>query len=181
MIIQRIESRIDFISKTTDLYKWQYFSKENEDCSLQYSHIIRNVLQMKKPFELAYGFKSNCTYINKRFTSWKIVFSLDQIFIERYFHHFAMNSYLHKKRFPWQVSLSFIHWNRRISAMMILYISCQVVWCLMTSSWIYWRKRNWNDTTKNIIIFLQILRTTTFICTGGHFKTSTGKKAHRSV
>ena len=30
MIIQRIESQIDLISKTTDLYDSQYFSKDNE-------------------------------------------------------------------------------------------------------------------------------------------------------
>ena len=41
MIIQRIESQIDLISKTTDLYDSQYFSKDNEECSIQYSHIIQ--------------------------------------------------------------------------------------------------------------------------------------------
>ena len=40
MIIQIIESRIDLILKTTDLYDSQYCSKDNEDCSLKYSHII---------------------------------------------------------------------------------------------------------------------------------------------
>ena len=32
MIIQRIESQIDLISKTTYLYYSQYCSKDNEDC-----------------------------------------------------------------------------------------------------------------------------------------------------
>ena len=48
MIIQIIESRIDLISKTTDLYDSQYCSKENEDYSLQSSHIIREFVHMKK-------------------------------------------------------------------------------------------------------------------------------------
>ena len=30
--VQRIESRIDFNSKTTDLYDSQYCPKEDEDC-----------------------------------------------------------------------------------------------------------------------------------------------------
>ena len=38
--IQIIESRIDLIYKTTDLYDPQYFSKDNEYCSLKPSHII---------------------------------------------------------------------------------------------------------------------------------------------
>ena len=38
--IQRIESQTDLISKTTDLYYLQYYSKDNEKISLKYSHII---------------------------------------------------------------------------------------------------------------------------------------------
>ena len=69
MIIQRIESQIDFISKTTDLYDYQYCSKENENFSLQSYYIIRELVQTKKPFELAYGFKSNFTSMNERFSN----------------------------------------------------------------------------------------------------------------
>ena len=65
--IQRIKSHIHFISKTTDLYDPQYFSKDNEDCSLKSSHIIGEFVQMKKPFDFAYEFKSQCTSINERF------------------------------------------------------------------------------------------------------------------
>ena len=43
-IIQRIESRIDFKSHTTDLYDSQYCFKENEDFSLQSYHFIRELL-----------------------------------------------------------------------------------------------------------------------------------------
>ena len=59
--IQIIESRNDLISKKTDLYDPQYFSKDNEDCSLKSSHIIEEFVYMKNPFEFAYGFKSHCT------------------------------------------------------------------------------------------------------------------------
>ena len=69
-------------------------------------------------------------------TSCKVVFSLDQRFRERNFHHLEMNSYLHQKLFPWQVALFFIHWNIRIYVIMILYVSCQLVWYSITSSWI---------------------------------------------
>ena len=65
--IQRIDSLIDLFLKTTDLYDPQYFSKDNADFSLKYSHIIREFVQMKKPFEFLYGFKSHCTSINERF------------------------------------------------------------------------------------------------------------------
>ena len=65
IIIQRIDSRIDLVSKTIYLYDSHYCSKDNEDCSLQPSHIIRNFVQMKKPFEFLYGFKSHSTSINE--------------------------------------------------------------------------------------------------------------------
>ena len=48
--IQRIESQIYLIYKITDLYDPQYFSKDNEDCSLKSSHIIREFVHMKKLF-----------------------------------------------------------------------------------------------------------------------------------
>ena len=68
IIIQIIESRIELISKITDLYDPQYCYKYNEYCSLQSSHNILEFVQTNKPFELAYGFKSHCTYINERFS-----------------------------------------------------------------------------------------------------------------
>ena len=66
-IILRIESLIDFESKITDLYYSKYCSKEDEDFSLQSSGFIRELVKTKKPFGLAYGFKSHCTSINERF------------------------------------------------------------------------------------------------------------------
>ena len=67
-IIQIIDSRIDLISKTIDLYDSQYYSRDNEDFSLQSSHIIREFAQTKKTFEIAYRFKAHCTSINGRFS-----------------------------------------------------------------------------------------------------------------
>ena len=65
--IQIIESRIDLINKTIDLYDTQYYSKNNKDCSLKSSHIIGSFVPMKKPHDLMYGFKSQCTSINEPF------------------------------------------------------------------------------------------------------------------
>ena len=64
--IQIIESQIDLIYKTTDLYDTQYCSKDNEDFLLKYSHIIGEFVPMKKPCEFVYGFKSQFTSINER-------------------------------------------------------------------------------------------------------------------
>ena len=66
MIIQRIESQIDLISKPSDVYNSQYCSKDNEDSSVQYSNNIGECFEMKKPFKFAYEFKSHCTSINER-------------------------------------------------------------------------------------------------------------------
>ena len=66
--IQIIDSQIGLSSKTIDLYYLQYFSKDNEYCSLKSSYIIGEFVHMKKPFEFAYGFKSHCTSINERFS-----------------------------------------------------------------------------------------------------------------
>ena len=68
MIIQRIESQIDLISKTTELYDFRYCSKDNNSCSFQSSHIIRLFVQTNYPCEFMSGFKSHCTSINERFS-----------------------------------------------------------------------------------------------------------------
>ena len=88
-------------------------------------------------------------------SSWKNVFSVEKIIREIYFHHLAMNYYLHQEILHWKFALFFIYWNRSISVIIILDVSCQVVWCLMTSSWIYSGTRNWNAITKKMIVFLQ--------------------------
>ena len=79
-IIQIIESRNAFISKIPYLYDPQYCSKDNEDFSLKYSHIIGEFLQMQKQFVFAYGFKSHCTSINERFSKLEGYLIQDQIF-----------------------------------------------------------------------------------------------------
>ena len=53
--IQIIESRIDLISKTIDLYDPQYCSKDNKYFSLKYSHIIGEFLLLKNHLSLRMG------------------------------------------------------------------------------------------------------------------------------
>ena len=65
-IIQIIESRIDFNSKTAYLYDSKYCSKEYADCSLQYYRFITELVQLHKTLENGYGFKYNCISINER-------------------------------------------------------------------------------------------------------------------
>ena len=67
-MIQIIRSQIDLISHTTDLYYSQFCSTEDEDYSLQYSHFIREWVQIKKPLGVGYGFKSHCLSINEHFS-----------------------------------------------------------------------------------------------------------------
>ena len=70
-IIQIIESKIDFIYHTTGLYYLKFYSKEDEDNSLQYFNYIRELLQIKKLLEVGYGFKSNYFSINESFTKFQ--------------------------------------------------------------------------------------------------------------
>ena len=67
MIIQIIESQIGFNYQTIDLYYSQYYFKEYEDSSFQCSHFIRELVQLNKPLEYGYGFKSHCIYINDHY------------------------------------------------------------------------------------------------------------------
>ena len=66
--IQRIESRIYFINRKPDLYYPKFHSQDNDGCSLKSSHIIGEFVPMKKRHDFIYGFKSQCTYINERFS-----------------------------------------------------------------------------------------------------------------
>ena len=75
-IIQTIESRIDLISKTSDLYDPQYFSKDNEDCSLKSSHIIGEFVQMKNHLSLLMGLIHTVHTLMNISLSWKVVFIL---------------------------------------------------------------------------------------------------------
>ena len=69
--IKRIESRIDLISKTTDLYDPQYCYIINKYCSIKYSHITGEFVPMKKTHDFMYGFKSQCISINGIFSKFK--------------------------------------------------------------------------------------------------------------
>ena len=53
--IQRIESRIDLIFKTIDLYYPQYCSKDNECCSLKSSHIIKEFVHTQTQMIFPYA------------------------------------------------------------------------------------------------------------------------------
>ena len=95
--IQRIESLIYFIYKKIDLYDPQYFSKDNEDCSLQYSHIIGEFFQCKNHTSLCMSLNSTVHPLMINDISWKVVLIQYLRIIWRHFHHLEMNSYLHKK------------------------------------------------------------------------------------
>ena len=66
--IQLIESRIDLINSKTDLYDPNFFSQDNDGCSLKSFHIIGEFMAMKKQHDCLYEFKSQCTSINERFS-----------------------------------------------------------------------------------------------------------------
>ena len=65
--IQIIESQIDLINRKTDLYDPKFVSHENDGCSQQSSHIIGEIVLMKKKC-IQSVFKSQCTSINERFS-----------------------------------------------------------------------------------------------------------------
>ena len=90
---------------------------------------------------------------------------------------FGNEFYLHLKILYWKVIQLFIHLNKRIYVIIIMDVSLQVVLFLMTSWWIWSVTRQWNSMWKELKVILQILRTTEFICTGGHFNNFTGIKA----
>ena len=66
--IEIIESRIELINRTTDLYDPKSCSQYNDGCSQQSSHIIGEFVIMKKQNFIQSGFKSQCTSINEQFS-----------------------------------------------------------------------------------------------------------------
>ena len=157
----------------------QYCSKEDEDCSLQYSHFIRELVQLKIPLENGYWFKSHCIYITYRFSRlWGCLQSRRKI-RKWYFHYLTMLFCLHQKILYWKVTQFFIHGNKMIYVIIILDFLFKVVWCLMTSSWIWSGKRQWNAKVRVLIVILQISRTTQIICTGGSLQDIFWKKGTR--
>ena len=65
-IIQIIESRIDLINRTTDLYDPKFCSPDNDGFLQQSSHKIGEFVLMKKQNCIQSGFTSQCTSINER-------------------------------------------------------------------------------------------------------------------
>ena len=70
--IQIIESRIDLINRTTDLYDPEMFSPDNDVCSQQSSHNIGEFVPMKKQNCIQSGFKSQFTSINEIISKLKV-------------------------------------------------------------------------------------------------------------
>ena len=66
--IQNIESLVDLINRKTDLYDTKCCSQDKDVCSHKSSHIIGEFMPMKKKNDILYGFKSQCTSINERFS-----------------------------------------------------------------------------------------------------------------
>ena len=134
--IQIIESLIDLISKTTDLYDPQYCSKKMNIVHPNLLILLENLCQWKNHMILCMGLNPNVQPLMNDSLSWKVVFIQYGIISWRHFHHLVMNSYLHKKISPWQINIICIQWKRRISVVMIVYVLCPVVLYLMTSLWI---------------------------------------------
>ena len=70
--IQIIESRIDLINRTTDLYDPKYCSPDNEGCSQQSYLNIGSFVIMNKQNCIQSGFKSQCTSINERISKLEV-------------------------------------------------------------------------------------------------------------
>ena len=163
-----------------DLYASQYCSKEDENFSLQSSWFIKELVKRKKPFGVAYGFKSHCIYMNECWLKLQRYLQSRQKNQKNIFPSFgnellSPSKYIILKGHPiiYPFKQKYIcDYNPRFlmsSGLM-----------LMTSLWTRSGSRCFNTTRKKLIV-LQRLRRKTFICTGGSFKTFTGRKAHSSV
>ena len=75
--IQRIESQVELISKTTDLYDPQYCSKDNGECSLKSSHIIGEFVTMKNHLSLYISLNPTVRPLMNDDLSWKVFFIQD--------------------------------------------------------------------------------------------------------
>ena len=70
--VQIIESRIDLINRTTDLYDPKYFSPDNEGCSQPSYLNIGEFVPMKKHNCNQSGFKYQCKSINERISELEV-------------------------------------------------------------------------------------------------------------
>ena len=89
-IIRRIESKIDSISHTTDLYDPQFCLKEHEDSSLQFSKFIRKFVHTKITLGVICVFNNTVFPFIDVSLSFKFVVSLEDQNIYWYFAHLAM-------------------------------------------------------------------------------------------
>ena len=71
-IILTIESQIEIINRKNDLYDPKFCSQDNDGCSLKSSHIIGELMPMKKQHDFLYEFKSQCTSINERLSKLEV-------------------------------------------------------------------------------------------------------------
>ena len=97
--IQIIESRIDLINRTTDLYDPKLFSPDNDGCSQRSSHNIGEFLTMKKKIVFSLGLSPNVHPLMNFSLNWMDIYIQGRI-IRSHFHHFKMNFYLHPKISP---------------------------------------------------------------------------------
>ena len=134
--IQRNESWMDLISKKKVYMISNIVPKTMKIIHSNFLRLSESLCRLKNHLSLRMGlYHTVHTFMNVYLSS-KVVFIQYKTTRERHFHHLEINYCLHKRKFPWQVSLLCINWNIMISVIMILDVSFQVVWCLMTSSWI---------------------------------------------
>ena len=69
--IQGIESQIDLINRTTDLYEPKFCSSDNDGCSQGSSHNNGEFVPMKKN-RIQSGFKSQCTSIDEKISKLEV-------------------------------------------------------------------------------------------------------------
>ena len=98
--------------------------------------LLENLCRWKNHLSLHMGLNTTVHPLMNNSLNLRVVFIRDVRIRLRHFHHLAMDSYLHQKILLWQIVILCIHWNRRISVIMILDVSCTVIWCLMTPSFI---------------------------------------------
>ena len=70
--IQIIESLIDLINRTTDLYYPKFCSPDNDGCSQRSYNNIGEFVSMKKRKVIHPGFKYQCTSINERISKLEV-------------------------------------------------------------------------------------------------------------
>ena len=133
--IQIIESRIDLISRTTDLYDPNFFLQTMMVVHNNHLIILENLCSWRNKIVFSQGSSPNVHPLMNGFLNWKYIYIQGRI-SQRHFHHFKINFYLHPKISPWKGIILSYQWKISIYVIMIIDVLCTVVWCLMTSSWV---------------------------------------------